>query len=431
MGESLSRSIFPLLDYLELIPDMERAGFLRPSGARIRWQTESIEEIPHHAGGFLLDRGRFDRLLREHAKRVGVQVVCPAKVGTVGTVTSSQRPHQVHAKPQGGTESYDIEARYVVDASGRRQTIRGTRRRLAAQTLAICGHWRGNSFPKDHAIVESAPWGWAWGAPLPNGAFSAMTFVEPKFGTVDASQSPQEFYQQMLPSLKLFSPCADAQLERAVKVCDASIYLANETVGVDWIKVGESAFTLDPISSQGVQAAIRSGLQAATTIHTILKKPDCAVIAQEFYRDSQSEAVKRGVATSANMYAECRRFTKEKFWKTRLRLQKSDPRIRVSTELETLEHDLRLELSNSATLVNTPVIRGDFVSIALALDHPALERPLAYIEGIEIERLLEFLQSPSRAADLVLSWRSLMAESTAHQILRWMWNHRLLEPRSD
>lgn len=55
--------------------------------------------------------------------------------------------------------------------------------------------------------------------------------------------------------------------------------------GAGDLAVGDAALALDPLSSQGVAAALRGAAQAAAVVHTRLRAPEHAALANAFYRD--------------------------------------------------------------------------------------------------------------------------------------------------
>jgi len=53
--------------------------------------------------------------------------------------------------------------------------------------------------------------------------------------------------------------------------------------------LGEANYTLDPLSSTGVEKAMQNGCVAAVALHTLINRPDRAELCMRFYRDRQRE----------------------------------------------------------------------------------------------------------------------------------------------
>ena len=80
-------------------------------------------------------------------------------------------------------------------------------------------------------------------------------------------------------------------------------FLSKDQIGLDWIKVGDAAFAIDPLSSQGVQMAMMSAFQGSIAVHTLLTQPEQANAAIDFYRNKLQETVARSQTTAAQVYA--------------------------------------------------------------------------------------------------------------------------------
>jgi Tryptophan halogenase len=156
-------------------------------------------------------------------------------------------------------------------------------------------------------------------------------------------------------------------------------------VGERLLRVGDVAFALDPLSSQGVQHALSSAGQAAIVIHTILARPENATWAKAFFRERHHEMIDRHRASCAALYSRQNRF-ETPFWQERKRLASAVLSPTPSKDKGTfgragLDDLLRvpLILSPEARWCDTPVIAGDFVELRPALCHPSLPRPIAFL----------------------------------------------------
>ncbi|HEV8714128.1 MAG TPA: tryptophan 7-halogenase, partial [Candidatus Binatia bacterium] len=127
IGESLTPSILPLLDFLGLRTRVEEAGFLRMVGHTVCWGSPqprtSYYSVDHIRRGFQAWRADFDRILLDHARSSGVQVLEGRAVNYVGLDKGAGvtlRTRQGH-----------MEAAFFVDASGHAGVLarQGLRRR--------------------------------------------------------------------------------------------------------------------------------------------------------------------------------------------------------------------------------------------------------------------------------------------------------------
>jgi hypothetical protein len=94
--------------------------------------------------------------------------------------------------------------------------------------------------------------------------------------------------------------------------------------------------------SQGVQAALRSGVHAVAVVHTILSGGD-ADAAITFYREAVQAAAIRHRAVMAELYSRHKRWRDRPFWRTRAE-HVSDRSI-PSAPIQTMAPDPSFRLS--------------------------------------------------------------------------------------
>jgi flavin-dependent dehydrogenase len=289
VGESLTPGVLPLLEMIGLRERVEEAGFLRPSRAFVDWGNEIRHDMPSPGpAGFQVDRGRFDKLLLDGAAEAGVRVLQPA---------AAQKP--VHQAPNGwrikanwNGQATHIDAKFLVQASGRLSLLPGRKRKCGQPTIALYAYWNGEAFEGPETRIEAGRRQWYWGAPLPDGSFNATVFVDPGHCRTHGRRL-ENVYFTLLDESRLLRSCLHVPIIRQPKACDATCYAAEDVVGEDWIRVGEASFSIDPLSSQGVQEALVTALQGSAVVHTMLARSGDADAAIQFYRQRQAEHVER------------------------------------------------------------------------------------------------------------------------------------------
>ena len=432
VGESLPPGILPLFDQLGIRERMEAAPFLRPDRAIIRWSapTDNMKFQPGEPG-FQVERGVFDQLLLQAAQEVGVHVIQPAQV--LAPLREGDDGWQLPVRQHGSLHM--LNASFVVDAAGKHAGLPSHKKRCAEPTVALYAYWREPGLQGPQTQVEAGPRAWFWGAPLPDGTFNATAFVDPKQCTAAGKIGLVDLYHSLLAESVLLRGCVNGVLHSPVQACDASSYVDEEPVTSRSIKVGEASFSIDPLSSQGVQAAMLSAIQASIVVHTILHYPDNAHAAKQFYRERQAEAVSRHHAWATQAYAEQTHFWSQPFWQRRAQhvshLQHptdTDPHRVESASRVPLCLEDRILLSQSATLVNMPVICGDVIVNTLALHHPSLDRPVAYLSNVQIAPLVASLRTERTVQDALASWSPFMSTDLSWRILRWLWSQTILIP---
>jgi flavin-dependent dehydrogenase len=221
------------------------------------------DEPAEPRAGWILDRGRFDRDLQSAARSAGLSVIAPGRVFDL----RRERTHwSVSIRSAAGTAV--VETPMIVDAGGR-ESIIGRRMRLHRRIIdKLVAMWwvvaRDVVISEPFAIVESAPDAW-W-----------FTCAEPDHTRVFVRYSDGDLAGRRSQSLAdaLHATVGIRRVLRAGKqltVAPAGLVSANTTIssllaGDGWVVVGDAAFTVDPLSSQGVGIAVDLGIAAARCI---------------------------------------------------------------------------------------------------------------------------------------------------------------------
>src|SRR4051794_16945287 len=303
-AESLAPSILPILTILGLVDAIDAIAFRREQHALIRWNTETAEERIFDPPSLLVDRVQFDGSLRDKASAAGARVLranarAPVRLPAGGW-------HIPVAGPDG---PHLISARFLVDARGRRRGAAKAPR--VPRTAAMCGIWNRTSLPQTR--IEAGQDEWFWGSPVAGDGYSATVFVEAVRAAGLSHHERAAFYKKLLSRSCLLSGLLAGELQGPPQVRDATPWLAETLVARDFIRVGEAAFAIDPLSSQGIQSAILSATQAVAAIHTILAGRD-AVAAADFFRVAQARAAATSARHAARFYDERSRDELNPFW---------------------------------------------------------------------------------------------------------------------
>lgn len=416
VGESFSPAIWPLLETLGVRERVAANGFTQVRRARVRWRND-VEEQVLLEGGLTVDRGAFDTTLLDRAREAGAVVLCPA---------TARRPARRVEGWSVPLEDRVLHARFLADATGRRRLLGGGRTPAAPRTLALHALWSG-VVPAhgSQTWIDALAQGWFWGAHLPGGGWRAMAFIDPET-MVAARHDRERLYRRLLSASPLFSELVtSAELAGRVASCDATSYTTTTPIDTTSVKVGEAAFAIDPLSSCGVQTAIQTGLAAAAAVHSILAPDGDTHAALAYYTDHQRYSVQRHAATAAGRYAEHRLHTDARFW--RRRRADSPPQPSLSREITRFADllPLRVRLTAAAVIVDIPCLLGDRIELRRALTHPSLDRPVAFLGGIELAPLLADLPSAHSLAAALSTWA--VPSGRALEIAAWLHQRDLLE----
>jgi flavin-dependent dehydrogenase len=417
VGESLTGGVLPLLDVLQLRNDVEREGFLRTSRALIRWAGAAEVRDTAGAAGFQVDRSRFDELLIRAAQSAGAMILQPARI-----VDCARSPGGRWAIVARHADGYTIrvDCDFLIDATGRTSALGSRRSVTQAHTIALCAYWRNAGIQGPETRVEAGPAEWFWGAPLPDGLFNATVFVGTGRLRQDSipGQSIEALYYRLIASSELLRACLSGTRAGPVQVCDATCGSAAEPIRDDLIKVGESAFTIDPLSSQGVQTAIGSALHAAAVVHTLRERPANRRLAEDFYRQRHRRSVALHRDAAARLYAAAAETYQTGFWMRRSPAETSRNESANRTPPVELSPDTVLRLNPRVQFREVPIIEDAFVTAATAAMLPQMPEPLVFVDGVKVTPLIRMLDRPMRCDQILASWKPSAGPRTALRILR-------------
>lgn len=415
VGQSITPGVCKQLDFLGISSILVDGVIGRVSYAESLWGDGRVHHRIRQDSGSIVDRGRFDQSLIEHAKRRGVQILEQHKVRRLRRTTSSWSMEV--CGPEG---IFELTADFVVDAAGRAGILPRTRMRTAPETVALFGGWQGVGLPA-HPVIVAGQREWYWSAPMSDGTSCAMVFLAPEF-LAERSHSVEQFYQNLVLSSGVLTPANNPSRCGKLIGCDATSYM--DTLGADTrsIKVGEAKFAIDPLSSSGVQAAIQSALVASIVVHTIVERPSSSELAVRFYEEHQHAVVGQHSEWASEAYSAVASGASDVFWTSRASRTKAP--VRVHTEKQATQikdifpHD-PIEIAEHVKVVDVPTIVGDFVSCHPAVAAPSLDRAVAFVGGIDLPSLLKDVIPGMTAADVFNDWSARISSAAAYQLLGW------------
>lgn len=258
----------------------------------------------------LVERERFDRAALEDARAAGVRVV----VGRALDVRTTAAGHQIHVEGEGGAE---CEADFVVEARGRAAPGLGMPRVRGAETVSLLQYWQGPCGAV-HSAVESCADGWMWMAALADG----RRYVQLTLDVAGAALPPKAelgaFCRARFAASAAAAPFVrDAQPVGEPCARTSTPVLHGELAGENWLRVGDAAAAVDPLSGNGIFLSLSSALQAPAVVGTLLHDPARAALAQRFHRERVAHLFYRFARIGRDFYAQEQRWRHSPFWQAR------------------------------------------------------------------------------------------------------------------
>lgn len=260
--------------------------------------------------GWRLDRAVFEKDLRDTAADRGADLVAPENVATLARTASGWTVTLSSGR--------QIEARLIIDASGRRSRLLQPfgQKRLSVDRLA-CVYQRVPALgePDPSTYTEATADGWWYTALLPGGmrlvAFHSDNDLPVlkavlNTGVIDVAHD--------IPGLYEAIGAVDPARASEPKMCAANSG-AGSAAGQGWLAAGDSALSLDPLSSQGLFNALVTGLEAGEAALQLVRGQQDAMYA---YARRMGQIWQAYLQHSATYYGMERRWEAEPFWQRRL-----------------------------------------------------------------------------------------------------------------
>ena len=284
IGESLLPFSMKAFTRLGLHEKFLRAGFMKKHGGEILgacsesgtkfYFKDGYRSQTDHA--YQVTRSDFDKLLLDHAAECGAEV---HEDTSVDRVQFSKDDVELAIRSNGS--SHTIQARYVIDASGRASMlgrqfqIKKTYNHL--QKLSIFAHydgvWRAEGIDGTLTVLLRAIDRWFWLIPLTAERTSIGVVLDSE-AFRKSKLSAEDFLEQALAEQPIIAKrMINARRVSQVYVEADFSYRSARLHGDRWLLAGDAAGFIDPIFSSGVFLAVFSGEQCADVLREVLAHP--------------------------------------------------------------------------------------------------------------------------------------------------------------
>src|SRR5438105_1380426 len=284
IGESLLPFRMKAFNRLGLHEKFLRAGFMKKFGGEIIgacsdtgtkfYFKDGYRSQTDHA--YQVTRGDFDKVLLDHAAECGAEV---HEETLVNRMEFSNEDIELRVQSNGTSNS--IQARYLIDASGRTSVL-GRQFRIKKtydhlQKLSIFAHydgvWRAEGIDGTLTVLIRAIDRWFWLIPLTAERTSVGVVLDSEIFR-RSKLNAGEFLDQALAE----QPFIAKRMTNARRVSQVYVeadfsYRTGQLHGDRWLLAGDAAGFIDPIFSSGVFLAVYSGELAADALNEVLDHP--------------------------------------------------------------------------------------------------------------------------------------------------------------
>lgn len=315
IGETLPPTVQPLLKQLGVWESFLAESHLPAYGTCSAWGSQQLESneflYGQHGRGWHLDRKRFDAMLAREAQTRGAELL------TSSIVTHSERLDDEWRLTIRQTDNTDqITAKFVVDASGKTAafaTRHGARKQLFDQLLGAFVFFKHDT-ADSYTMVEACEDGWWYTALLPEAGMVAAWMSDADFTKQHRLKEPARWFDQLQKTTYTKLRLLPAEPLNAPTLYAASSHRLDRFTGDGWLAVGDAATSFDPLSSQGVLKALRTGILAAFAIGDFFKGN---LFGLEKYEQIVAREFEAYLKTRAEVYGQERRWPNSPFWQRR------------------------------------------------------------------------------------------------------------------
>jgi flavin-dependent dehydrogenase len=289
LGESLPPASIGLVKHFLGDPEEARVqlpGLFSTAGNVALWANEQADIadffFTSNGHGLCVDRLAFDGALRTKVVAAGVTLLSGVRFQSCERVADGHFNWELTLAS--GKQTWQHRARYLVDCSGRPTVV--------AQTLGVptvlndqlfaYAQWFSCAGGDDdrYTRIEAAPHGWWYSNRLPgnedNETRRLVVLHTDKDLPAARMAACRQGFEQLLDASTHIAPLLRAAGHHpcgAIRGAPANSQRLQDFCGDAWMAVGDAAQAYDPLSSQGIDKALRTASHAGHMIHYALT--DC------------------------------------------------------------------------------------------------------------------------------------------------------------
>ena len=256
----------------------------------------------------LVNRRSFDAQLMSVLRDSNIEVI-PNRVKSVDaeSLTAALLDGQV------------LSADFIVDARGRAAGYGGSGRVRGPESVSLCAEFQSEP-NKPMTLAISQKEGWLWLARRVDGHLFAQKTTGGEPLHVRKNEIADWLANELgaLPDI-LVRSVGDGFARSSTPV------LVDDIAGPGYIRIGDAASAVDPLSGNGIFQALSSGLTAVPVINTLLKRSVDAELAMGFYRERVEHLFYRFARTGRDFYRSEARWSHETFWQDRQAWPDNEP----------------------------------------------------------------------------------------------------------
>ncbi|MFG0393063.1 NAD(P)/FAD-dependent oxidoreductase [Pseudomonas sp. zbq_4] len=259
-------------------------------------QVEWGQDTSRFNSESVIERRVFDLALLEDAAAHGVAIIN----GQVTKIEMMRKGYLVSFEADGSEQT--LEASFLVEARGRKASY-GKDKVTGPGSVSLLASWRSSVTLKS-SMLESLKTGWIWATTANDGLLHTQLSLDASTDDLRGLMEPAgylEYLQKHSKTLFKFRS-VDIQPAQPIFARGSTPICSSEVGGQNWLKIGDAAMAVDPLSGNGIFQSLSTSLQAPAVINTLITRPKSSRLALDFHRDRIQHLFKRFARIGRDFY---------------------------------------------------------------------------------------------------------------------------------
>ncbi len=329
VGESLAPAAHPILAELGLSHLLESSEHRASNATFSAWGQGALIErnsaIHLEGAGYIVNRVKLEADLYELATK-GANLVIETKLKQVSNYNGIWSLESFACDKQ---ESLNV--RFMIDATGRSQTLGKILSRLNATTLEnddhlVCAYvflqqcHDSMVTPTPATLIESVESGWWYASLLPDGDLCLNYYSDSDLMPRDINHSLSAWHALLAQTQHISYWLKDAEFDTNAlpTLTSATTRWLTPAAGIienaGWMAIGDAAVSFDPLSAHGMTTALWAAAQTPNIVDAYLSEYNERL---QQYADVVEQGRKNYLIQRQVMYSRERRFQHHPFWQRR------------------------------------------------------------------------------------------------------------------
>jgi flavin-dependent dehydrogenase len=312
IGETLPPPVRPILEHLGVWPAFQKQDHRKVHGTTAVWGRAAPLDndfiyMPSSTG-WHVDRAAFDAMLARAAESLGVTLILDTRVRDAKRVADEWRLTL--------STGLTVAARFIVDATGTAAVARrfGARFVEPDQLIGIARFFESGA-DDPRTMVEAFEEGWWYTAGLPDGRRVIACMTDADLARCMRLRETEEWGRRLDAMSNVGAKARQSNPCSPLVIRSAASRRLEPAAAANWLAVGDSASRFDPLSSQGIVKALRSGIFGSYAISDLLTRDDDSGL--DRYRRYVVEEFKSYAEIRTKYYREEQRWPQSEFWRRR------------------------------------------------------------------------------------------------------------------